>query len=77
MWWPISTGWASATVRPWPDGRGPPGRTARVILTSTKLSHWFPAGSTMAGLPLIKKPFSQEDLDRFLAPVAVTAIPGS
>ena len=49
----------------------------RVILTSTKLSHWFPAGNPMAGLPLIRKPFSQEDLDRFLAPVAVTAIPGS
>lgn len=50
---------------------------ARVILTSTTLSHWFPAGSTMAGLPLIKKPFSQEDLDRFLSPVVVTAVPGS
>jgi DNA-binding response OmpR family regulator len=50
---------------------------SRVILTSTTLSHWFPAGSAMAGLSIIRKPFRQEDLDRFLAPVAVTAIPGS
>ena len=49
----------------------------RVILTSTTLSHWFSAGSTMAGLPLIRKPFSQDDLDRLLSPVAVRAIPGS
>jgi hypothetical protein len=49
----------------------------RVVLTSTVLSHLFPAGSTMAALPLIRKPLRQEDLDRFLAPVAVAAIPGS
>lgn len=49
----------------------------RVILTSTVLSHLFPAGSTMASLPLIRKPLRQEDLDRFLAPVAVAMIPGS
>ena len=41
---------------------------ARVVLTSTTLSHLFPAGSTMAALPLIRKPFRQEDLARFLAP---------
>ncbi len=50
---------------------------ARVVLTSTVLSHLFPAGSTMAALPLIGKPLRQEDLDRFLAPVAVEVIPGS
>jgi len=49
----------------------------RVILTSTTLSHLFPAGSTMAALPLIRKPFRQEDLDRLLAPVAAKAIAGS
>jgi DNA-binding response OmpR family regulator len=49
----------------------------RVILTSTTLSHLFPAGSTMAALPLIRKPFGQEDLDRLLAPVAVKAISGA
>ncbi len=49
----------------------------RVILSSTTLSHWFPSDSAMAGLPIIKKPFAQSDLDRLLAPVAVTAIPGS
>ena len=52
-------------------------RQTKVILTSTTLSHLFPAGSTMAALPLIRKPFRQEDLDRLLAPVAVKAIPGS
>jgi DNA-binding response OmpR family regulator len=56
-------------------------RTSRpetnVILTSTTVSHWFSAGSTMAGLPIIKKPFSQEELDRVLAPVAVPAVPGA
>lgn len=49
----------------------------RVILSSKTLSHWFPSGSAMAGLPIIRKPFAQEDLDRLLAPVAVAAIPGS
>lgn len=49
----------------------------RVILTTTTLPHWFPSDSAMAGLPLLKKPFEQADLDRFLAPVVVTAIPGS
>lgn len=49
----------------------------RVILSSKTLSHWFPSDSAMAGLPIIKKPFAQGDLDRLLAPVAVTAIPGS
>ena len=49
----------------------------RLILTSTTLSHWFTAGSTMAGIPMIRKPFKQEDLDRFLVPLAVTAVPGS
>lgn len=47
----------------------------RIILTSTTLSHLFPAGSMMAGLPLMRKPFSQADLDRFLSPVAVMKIP--
>jgi len=50
---------------------------ARVVLTSTILSHLFPAGSTMAALPLIRKPLRQEDLDRFLAPMAAAAIPGA
>lgn len=49
----------------------------RVVLTSTVLSHLFSAGSTMAALPLIRKPFRQEDLDRFLSSVAVEVIPGS
>ena len=49
----------------------------RVVLTSTVLAHLFPAGSTMAALPLIRKPLRQEDLDRFLAPMAVAATPGS
>lgn len=44
-----------------------------VVLTSTTLSHLFPAGSTMAALPLIRKPFRQEDLDRLLAPVGDAA----
>jgi DNA-binding response OmpR family regulator len=48
-----------------------------VILTSTVLSHLFPAGSAMAALPIIRKPFQQEDLDRFLVPMAVAVIPGS
>lgn len=38
----------------------------KVVLTSTILSHLFPAGSAMAGLPIIRKPFSQDDLDRVL-----------
>jgi len=45
----------------------------KVVLTSTTLTHLFPAGSTMAALPLIRKPFRQEDLDRVLPPVAVAA----
>lgn len=49
----------------------------KVILTSTILSHLFPAGSTMAALSLIRKPFRQEDLDRLLSPVAVAATPGA
>lgn len=49
----------------------------RVILTSTILSHLFPAGSTMAALPLIRKPFRQEDLDRLLSPVAVATTAGA
>jgi len=49
----------------------------QVILTSTTLSHWFPADSTMAALPLIRKPFAQEDLDRHLAPEPELALPGS
>lgn len=49
----------------------------RVILTSTTLSHLFPAGSTMAALPLIRKPFRQEDLDRLLAPVGGAALQAS
>ena len=49
----------------------------RVILSSKTLSHWFPSDSAMAGLPIIRKPFAQDDLDRLLTPVAVTAIPGS
>ncbi len=48
-----------------------------MILTTTTLPHWFPSDSAMAGLLLLKKPFAQADLDRFLAPVVVTAIPGS
>ena len=47
----------------------------RVILSSTTLSHWFPSDSAMAGLPIIKKPFSQDDLDRLLVPAAAAAIP--
>ncbi len=50
---------------------------ARVILTSKSLTHWVPADSAIAGLPIIRKPFRPEELDRFLAPVAVMAIPGS
>lgn len=50
---------------------------ARVILTSNTLMHWFAAGSTMAGLPVLKKPFRQEDLDRFLSPVSTVVMPGS
>ncbi len=50
---------------------------AKVILTSTTLSHLFPAGSTMAALPLIRKPFNPADLERFLTPVVEMAIPGS
>lgn len=49
----------------------------RLILSSTTLNHWFPSDSAMAGLPIIRKPLAQEDLDRLLAPVAATAIPGS
>ncbi|WP_422012158.1 response regulator [Reyranella sp.] len=49
----------------------------RVILTSKTLTHWFPADSTMASLPILRKPFRQEDLDRFLSPVAVMEMPGS
>ena len=50
---------------------------ARVILTSNTLTHWFAAGSTMAGLPVLKKPLRQEDLDRFLGPVSAVVMPGS
>ncbi len=50
---------------------------ARVILTSKTLAHWVPADSTIAGLPIIRKPFRQKELDRLLAPVRVMAIPGS
>lgn len=49
----------------------------RVILTSSTLTHWFPAGSAMASLPVLKKPFRQEDLDRLLAPMVPASIPGS
>jgi DNA-binding response OmpR family regulator len=49
----------------------------RVILTSRTLSHWFPSDSAMAGLPILRKPFAQADLDRLLSPVDVVAIPGS
>lgn len=49
----------------------------RIILTSTSLSHWFSAGSAMAGLPLIRKPFRQGDLDRVLAPVAAREVTGA
>mgnify|MGYP003583949918 CR=1 FL=1 len=49
----------------------------RIILTSTSLSHWFSAGSAMAGLPLIRKPFRQGELDRVLAPVAATEVTGA
>ncbi len=49
----------------------------KIILTSTSLSHWFSAGSAMAGLPLIRKPFRQGDLDRVLAPVAATEVTGA
>jgi DNA-binding response OmpR family regulator len=49
----------------------------RIVLSSTTLSHWFPSDSAMAGLPILKKPFEPKDLERVLAPVAVTAIPGS
>ena len=48
----------------------------RLILTSKSLTHWVPADSAIAGLPIIRKPFHQEELDRFLPPVAVMAIPG-
>lgn len=49
----------------------------RIVLSSTTLSHWFPSDSAMAGLPILKKPFDPKDLERVLAPVAVTAIPGA
>ncbi|MGQ3301100.1 response regulator [Reyranella sp.] len=49
----------------------------RVILTSKTLTHWFPVGSVMGALPLIRKPFKPEDLDRLLAPVVVASIPGT
>jgi DNA-binding response OmpR family regulator len=45
----------------------------RVVLTSTISAHLFPAGSTMAALPLIRKPFRREDLDRTLSPPPVEA----
>lgn len=70
-WIGVSDG---ATLARWMRSNRP---QTRVVLTSTILSHLFPAGSTMAALPLIRKPFRPEDLDRFLAPVAATAIPGS
>ena len=49
----------------------------RVILTSSTRPHWFPAGSAMASLPVLNKPFRQEDLDRLLAPVVPGSIPES
>lgn len=47
----------------------------RVILTSKTLAHWFPAGNPMAGVPVLRKPFRQEDLDRFLCPPPVATVP--
>jgi len=49
----------------------------RLFLSSTVLSHLFPAGSTMAALPLIRKPFRKEDLDRVFSPAAVPATAGA
>ena len=70
-WFGVSDG---AALARWARTNRP---NTRVILSSKTLSHWFPSGSAMAGLPLIRKPIAQDDLDRLLAPVAVTAIPGS
>ena len=50
---------------------------SKVILTSRTLSHWFPAGNTMATLPIIRKPFRQEDLDGHLSSGLAPAIPGA
>ena len=49
----------------------------KVVLSSMTPSHWFPAGSAMAGLPLVRKPFRQEDLDRVLSPGAVAPTAGA
>lgn len=70
-WVGVSDG---ATLARWTRTNRP---QARVVLTSTTLSHWFPAGSAMAGLPLIRKPFRQEDLDRVLSPVVVAPTAGA
>ena len=70
-WIGVSDG---AALARWARAKRP---ETRVILSSTTLYHWFPSDSAMAGLPIIRKPFAQDDLDRLLAPVAVTAIAGS
>lgn len=49
----------------------------RLVLTSRVLTHLLPAGSVMAALLLIGRPFRQEDLDRLLAPLPVAAIAGA
>lgn len=46
----------------------------RLILTSRTLTHWFPVGNAMAALPILRKPFRQEDLDHLLAPMELASI---
>ncbi len=70
-WMGVSDG---ASLARWSRTKRP---QTKVVLTSTSLTHLFPAGSTMAALPLIRKPFRQEDLDRVLSQVAVATPAGA
>lgn len=70
-WSGVSDG---ATLARWARTNRP---ETRVVLTSVTKSHWFPSNCSMVGLPIMTKPLRQEELDLYLAPVAVTAIPGS
>lgn len=70
-WMGVSDG---ASLARWSRTKRP---QTKVVLTSTTLTHLFPAGSTMAALPLIRKPFRQEDLDRVLSQVAVATPAGA
>ena len=70
-WMGVSDG---ASLARWSRTKRP---QTKVVLTSTTLTHLFHAGSTMAALPLIRKPFRQEDLDRVLSQVAVATPAGA